>query len=296
MFAHRQIVFQTLLVNTSERAQKVAGCRPQSFDGVDMHLSHSISIVISRPLFLAMTHRAVGAIDSVVALPLIGVTNSLLFCVPMDVLLQRFAIGMVAYAQASLPTLPAHRPDDGRPIIVIRAVSPPLVGAAARRIKRIAVWVSFFPPRSETSHRFPSLHRARPAGLTSHRRWLGFFCATGVRTDGRATVPRLRRSPVHLYKPRALTTPRVGAQGCSPQRGSQYRGYRCAGSFGSGNRQPHACACETHALVALLLRSADIAVLWDESISPPTPSFRGHRVTRLLGRSSPDCNTHKSVT
>jgi hypothetical protein len=56
MFAHRQIVFQTLFVNTSERAQKVAGCRPQSFDGVDMHLSHSISIVISRPLFLAMTH------------------------------------------------------------------------------------------------------------------------------------------------------------------------------------------------------------------------------------------------
>ena len=49
MFADRQIAFQTLLMNTSERAQKVAGCRPQPFDGVDLDLSYAIAILISRP-------------------------------------------------------------------------------------------------------------------------------------------------------------------------------------------------------------------------------------------------------
>ena len=117
MFAHRQIVFQTLLVNAAKRPQKVAGRRPQSFDGVDMNLSHAISIVISRPLFLAVTNRAVCSIDAVVALPFICVTGGLLLCVSMHVLLQRLAIGMVAHSQATLPTLPANRPDDGRPII-----------------------------------------------------------------------------------------------------------------------------------------------------------------------------------
>src|SRR5574341_2558629 len=147
MFAHRQIVFQTLLVDTSKRAQKVADRRPQSFDCVDMDLSHSIAIVISCPLFLAVTDRAAGAIDFVVALPFIGVTSGLRLCVPLHVLLQRLAIGMVAHSQATLPTLPAHRSDNWRPIIFIRAVSALLVGSAPRRIKRIAGGFSFFPPR-----------------------------------------------------------------------------------------------------------------------------------------------------
>jgi len=296
MFAHRQIVFQTLLVNAAKRAQKVAGCRPQSFDSVDRHLSHSISIVISRPLFLAVTNRAVGSIDSGVALPFIGITSGLLLCVPMHVLLQRLAIGMVAHAQATVPTLPAHRPDDWRPSIFLRAVATPLVGSAPRRIKRIAVFVPFFPPRSETSHRFQSPHRATPSGLTAHTRWLGFFCASDGRTGVRATVPRLRRSPVHPYKHRAITTPRAGAQGCCRQRGFQYRGYRCFGIFGSGNRQSHSCACETLAPVESSHRSQDISVLWGESISPPPRGFVGHRVIRLLGRSFPDFNMHKLVT
>jgi len=195
MFAHGQIVLQTLLVNAAKRAQKVAGRRPQSFDGVDMDLAHSIAIVIPRPLFLAVTNRAVGALDSIVALPFIGVTGGFLLGVSMDVLLQRLPSGLVAHAQATLPTLPAHRPDDWRPIIGIRAVPTLLVGAAPRRIKRITVFFPFFPRRSETSHRFQCLYQAMPSGLKSHTRWLGFVCASDARTGERATVPRLRRSP-----------------------------------------------------------------------------------------------------
>src|SRR5262250_1382390 len=104
MFTHRQIVFQTLLVNPAKRSQKVAGCRPQSLDCVDMHLSHSIPIIISGPFFLAVTNRAVVPVDSSVALPFVCVTGGLLLCVPMHVLLQSLAIGMLAHSQATLPT------------------------------------------------------------------------------------------------------------------------------------------------------------------------------------------------
>jgi len=105
-----------------------------------------------------------------------------------------------------------------------------------------------------------------------------------------------RRSQVRPCKHRALTTPRGGTQGCCPQRGSQYKGYRCAGSFGSGNRQSPARECDTLAPVGSWHRSPGIAVLWGESISPPTRGFLGHRVNRLLGRSFPDLNMYRLVT
>ena len=154
---------------------------------------------------------------------------------------------MLAHAQTALPTFPTDGPDDGRAIILIGPVASPLVGAAARRIKRVAVFVAFFPPRSETSHRFPSRDPATPGGLTSYTRWLGVVCATDGHTGARARVPQLRPSPVRLCKPRGLTTPHGAAPDYSPQRWFPYRGYRSAGSGDSDNRQSRACACETHA-------------------------------------------------
>src|SRR5215475_6474740 len=133
MVAHRQIVFQARLVNAATRAQKVAGCRPQSFASVPMHLSHSIAIVISRPLFLAVTNGVVGSIDAIVALPFSGITRGRLLGVPLPVLLPRLAIGRVAHAQATVPTLPAHRPDHWRLLFFTRARATQLVACRARR-------------------------------------------------------------------------------------------------------------------------------------------------------------------
>jgi hypothetical protein len=203
----------------------------------------------------------VGAIDAGVALPFIGVTGGLLLCLPLPVLLQSLAIARGAPAPAPVPPLPAHRPDDGRPLIFIRAVSTPLGGSAPRRSTRSAVFFTFFPPQSETSQQFQYRPRAPPAGLKSPTRWLGFCGATAARPGGRATVPRLRRLPVRPCPPRALTPLRVGAQGCCRQSGSQYRGWRGAGSFGSGKRRRHACVGETLAPVELLPRSQGIAGL-----------------------------------
>src|SRR5215204_906219 len=263
MFAHGQIVVQILLVDPAD----------------------AIAIVVARPFFLAVTHRVVRALELVVALPFVSVTSGVSVGVPMHVLLQRLAIRMVPHAQATLSTVAPHDADNGRPIVVVRAMPPLLVGAPPRRIKRIGVFLAFFPPRSETSHPSLCLDPATPARLTPHSRWLGVACASARRTGARARVPPLRQSPVRPCRSHALTTRPGVAPSYSLQRWSRYRGYRFAGRCGSDNRQSRACACETRAPVPVLLRSPGSADLWGESISPPTPDFHVHQVTRLWGKS-----------
>ena len=116
-------------------------------------------------------------------------------------------------ARASdMSTLPAHRPDDGRPIIVIRAVASPLVGSAPRRIKRIAVFVAFFPPRSETSHRFRSLHPATP-WLNSSYAWAWILLrhrCTHWRESASSSAKTVAGSPLQI--PRTNNTTRRGSR------------------------------------------------------------------------------------
>src|SRR5215207_3960580 len=119
MFAHGQIVVQILLVDPAKGAQKIAGCRPQAFDGVGVNLADAIAIVVARPFFLAVTHRVVSTLDPVVALPFIGVTSGVSFRVPMDVLLQRLAIRMVPHAQTTLSTVASHGSDNRRSVVVV---------------------------------------------------------------------------------------------------------------------------------------------------------------------------------
>ena len=203
----------------------------------------------------------------------------------MHVFLPRLPIRVRTHPQPTLATFPADGPDNGRTIILIGAVTPALVGAAARRIARITVFVAFFPPRSGTSHRFPSHDPARPADLTSCTRWQGGVSATDGCTDARARVPQLLPSRGRLCKRRELTTPRGVVPSYSPQRRSRYRHSTAAGSWRSGNRQRHACACEMHGRVPEWLRSRDSSILWDERISQPRRGFPSHRVTRLWEKS-----------
>lgn len=285
MFAHGQIVGQILFVDSAKGAQKVAGGGPQAFDGVGMDLSNAIAIIVACPLFLPVTPGGMRTFDPVGALPFIGITSGVSFGVPMDVLLQRLAIRMVPYAQATLPTAASHGADNGRPIVVVRAMPPLLVGATPRRIKRIGVFLAFFPPRSETSPPSLCLDPATPARLTAHSRWPGVACASARHTGARARVPPLRRLPVRPCRSHALTTRSGVGPSYSLQRWSQYRGYRFAGRYGRDNQQSRACAGEPHAPVPVVLRSLGSADLGGESISPPTPDFHVHRVTRLWEKS-----------
>jgi len=162
MFAHRQVVVQILLVDFTKRVQKVARRGPQAFDGVGMNLVDTIAIVIPCPFFLPMTYSVVSTLEPVVALPFICVTSGVSFGVAMYVLLQRFALGMVTNAQATLPTMTPHGSDNGKPIVVVRAMPALLVSAAPGRIKGIGVFLSFLPPRSETSQPSPCRAPATP--------------------------------------------------------------------------------------------------------------------------------------
>ena len=167
MFAHGQIVVQLLFVDSAKGAQKIAGGRPQACDGVGMDLPDAIALLVTCPFFLAVTHRVVSTLDPVGALPLICVTSGVLCRIPMHVLLQRLAIRMVTHAQPTLPTVTPHGANKGRPIVVVGAMPPLLVGTTARGIKQIGVFLPFFPPRSETSQLCPCLDPVRPWSLTS---------------------------------------------------------------------------------------------------------------------------------
>jgi hypothetical protein len=285
MFAHGQIVVQILLVDPAKRAQKVACRGPQAFAGVGMDLPATIPLIIPRPFFLAMTHGVMGPLHLVVALPFIGRTSGVSFGVLMDVLRQRLAVGMGTDAQAPLPTMAPHSPNNGRPIIVVCSMPTLLVGAPPRGIKWSGVFLPFFPPRSETSHPFPCRDRATPWRLTFHSRWRGVACASARCTDARGRVPRLRPAPVRPCRLHALTTRPGVAPSYSPQRGCRYRGYTSAGRGDSDNPQRHACAYETCVRALVWRRSRDSSSLWSESISPPTQRFPAHQGVRLWGKS-----------
>jgi hypothetical protein len=287
MFAHGQIVGQILLMDPAKRTQKVARGCPQPFTGVGLHLADPIAIVIACPFFLTMAHGGVATTNAIVTLPFIRVTGGVFLSVSVHVSLQCLPIGMMAHPQPTLFTFAPYGPDDGRAIVVIRTMTAPFVGAAPRRVTRIAVFVPFFPPRSETSPRFPSRDQATPSDLTCGTRWPAGVCATEAHTGARARVLPLTPSPVRLCKSRGLTTPPGAAPDCCPQRGCPYRGYSSVDSGDSGNRRCRTCADETRVLLASEPGSLGSASLWGENVSRPQRYFRGQPVARLWEKSFP---------
>jgi hypothetical protein len=286
MCAPRQIVVQILLVYPAKRAQTIARGCPKTFNRVGMGFSDAIAIVIACPFFLAMAPGVGATTNAIVALPFLCGTGGVFLGVPVHGSLPCLPVGLLAHPRPTLATFAPHGPDDGRAIIGIRTMTALLVGAPPRRITRIAVFVPFFPPRSEASPQFPSRDQATPSDLTCGPHWPAGVCATDARTGGRAKVPQLTPSPVRLCKSRGLTTPRAAAPACCPQRGGQYRGYRSDESCDSGNRQSPACADETRALLAAAPHSLGSASLWGERVSRPKRYFRGHRGARLWEKAS----------
>jgi hypothetical protein len=165
-------------MDPAEGPQKITGRRPQTFDTIGMDFSHAIPIIISRPFVLAVTDRAMCPLNSIVALPFIGVTLGCLPRKPMHMLSQSLAVRLLTDSQAALPTLSPNGSDNRWSVIVIRAVPALLVSSAPRRIIRIRVLFAFFPPHSETSRPFQSRSRAVESGSTSHKHSVGFACAT----------------------------------------------------------------------------------------------------------------------
>lgn len=296
MFTHCQILFQILLVDPPKGAQKIASGSPQPLDRVGMHFPHAIAVVISCPFLLAVTDREVGAVDPVVTLPFIGVASSHLLRIAMPMLPQRLAVGMLADSQTTLAALPTNSPDHGRPLSCIRAVPALLVGPPPRRIVRIRVLFAFFPPRAETSRRFPCHGQARWSDSSSYTHCLGGACASGARSDGTRLTPPPRRSRIPLYQCLATTTRLAGLRDCSPRRWCRCRDCRPAGSPGSDNLRTLACGGESGARAGSWPHSPGILDPGDENTSLPTSGFLVRPITRLAGKSLSNLNTHQRVT
>src|SRR5215207_9722310 len=182
MFTPRQIIFQVLLVHPAEGPQEVARRRPQPLDGVGVHLSHPVAVLVSRPLALPMADGAASPLDPVIAAPFIRVTSGPRPSGAVHVPPQRRPVRMPADPQPALPASSPDSADHRRPVVVVGAVAAPLVGTPPRRVVRIGVLVAFFPPRSETSRRSLSLGLQAPRCSAAHRRSVGFAGASDVRT------------------------------------------------------------------------------------------------------------------
>jgi len=102
----------------------------------------------------------------------------------MDVMDQGLFVSVVNYSQTHLPALTPKCTSDGRSIIIVGAMSPPLVGPPPGWIIRIVVTFTFFPPRSETSRPFQSAGLAMPLGVAAVLHWFGSLSAYREPFDG----------------------------------------------------------------------------------------------------------------
>lgn len=85
-------------MNAPKGTQKVANGRPNAFNGIGMNLSNAISISISCPLSFAMTDGEMGAIESTIALPFIGINGRSLCGELMDMSREGIGVGVMCHS------------------------------------------------------------------------------------------------------------------------------------------------------------------------------------------------------
>ena len=164
-------------MNTPQGTQEVAHRGPHPFSRVDMHFADVISIIVTRPLLGTVADGGMRPDDVLVALPLIREYYGLCQSKAMHMRHQGSCVGVRNYTQADLATLPPDRADDGRPIVIVGAVSAPFVSSSAGGIVGISVTFPFFPPHSETSRPFQFARRAKHRQVEAFLPWLGGPCA-----------------------------------------------------------------------------------------------------------------------
>jgi hypothetical protein len=81
-------------MHPAEGAHKIAYSRPHPFGGIDMDLPDAIAIIIPCPFVLSMLDGDTLALNSIVALPLIGIRNRLRLGESSHVPLQGLAISV----------------------------------------------------------------------------------------------------------------------------------------------------------------------------------------------------------
>jgi hypothetical protein len=283
-------------MNAPKWSQEITRRSPKPFYSIGMNFPHAVSVIISRPLVLAMADGSVRPLDLIVALPFIGVTGGRLLRVAMYVLVQCLAVGMLANSQTALSTSPANGSNYWWPVIVIAAVTSSLVCPTTRWIKRICVLFAFFPPRSGTSRRFPFLRHSVWLDSACQRHWPECACANDGHMGVRATTPVRARCRAHLCRYRVTIRQGVADRGCCQRIWFPYRDCRPSDRVDSDNRPIHVCECERDEPARSLPCSQGTSTRLGESMSSSIQCFLVRPASRLLGRSFQKSNTHQWVT
>src|SRR5688572_1534026 len=136
------ITMQKMFAHAAKGAQEIAQPRPQPFAGVGVGLKPTITIIVTRPLVNAMTHRFAVSLQVVVTLVLVGIHQRLGMGELLDKRTQGGHARIVHHAQAHLSTFTSDHAQHWRTVIGKRAASASLVGMSTRRVK----WVEMLKP------------------------------------------------------------------------------------------------------------------------------------------------------
>ena len=238
-FSDGNIATQVSLVNALERTEEVTDIGPQALSRIDVNLADTIAIIISGPLILPVSDRGMSAEEVVVGLVFIGVDRGLSLGELMDVSLKGLGSGVLDDPDTHLPTLSTDSTNNGGTVIVIGTLAPPLVGPTTRGVVRVQMLDPFFPPHSETSHRFQSVGQGAGflVGLLEH--WLAVRAA--VAEPSCNPVQALLPAPwsALLYTPLSGTTPLSTGADAFLGRLFPYTGCRVGHTLGSGRLSVH---------------------------------------------------------
>lgn len=269
-------------MNATEGTQEVAHRCPHPFGCVDVHFADTITIVIACPFLLAVTHRRMCANDVVVALPFIGEYHGISQGEGVNVVNQGLFVSVVDHSQACLSTLTADRAHNRRSVIVVGTMSRSFVSPSARRVIRIGVKFTFFPPRSETSHLFQFAGLAKGHQAAAAPRWIGWPGAYrepfGVRL--RSREPGSQSAHPCILREAAEWSVLAGS--AFPQTRSHCTGCRCLDRDTGIPSTGFSWLCGTRVPPPRSCRNVGISTRSGGSTSTAKPRSDRHRIGRQL--------------
>jgi len=123
--------------------------------------------------------------------------------------------GIHHHPQAHLTALPANRAPNRRRVIGKRATSSSFVRPTARRVHSVEVFAPFFPPHSDTFHRFQKPYRLRGCRVAGVLHWPAHDDATSKPSCRPSSIRAPVAHWIALVENRAATTPPAGGStGC----------------------------------------------------------------------------------
>ncbi len=233
-----------------------------------MHFADAVAIIVTSPFLDRMADGGMRSLELVITVIFIGVDLSGGLGELMRMSTQDGSRGSADDAQSHLSALSSNRPDDRGTVVGVGSPPTPFVRPASWRIRWVAVFIAFFPPHSETSHRFWSLDRVRALLVAAPERWLARLCGSYARSHALHQALWLGWRSAHLYTPRAPAAPLASGSAVGAQTRCRFTGCRSDRTADSDRPPDHFCvSCETSAPPLRGFHSVDTSSRLGESAS-----------------------------